>query len=235
MLSSNDDAGFWDRIAPKYATDTIKDMAGYERTLIETRRWLGAADMVLELGCGTGTTALRLAPHVQHLLATDLSGGMIAIAHEKAAAQQCTNAQFMAATAEMPAGPKAGLDEAGFDAVLAFNLLHLVHDRAALLRQVQQALKPGGLFISKTPCLTEMNPLIRLAVPVAQWLGKAPHVAFFDAVALEDEMVDSGFTILERGRHGSGHKDARIFLVARKGADRAACACRNLRTSPSLA
>jgi len=222
MLSRNDDAGFWDRIAPKYATDTIKDMAGYERTLIETRRWLGAADTILELGCGTGTTALRLAPHVHHLLATDLSGGMIAIAREKAAAQQCTNAQFMAATAEMPAGPKAGLDEAGFDTVLAFNLLHLVHDRAALLRQVQQALKPGGLFISKTPCLTEMNPLIRLAVPVAQWLGKAPHVAFFRAVALEDEMVDSGFTILERGRHGSGHKDARIFLVAHKRADQAA-------------
>jgi len=222
MLSSNDDAGFWDRIAPKYATDTIKDMAGYERTLIETRRWLGAADTILELGCGTGTTALRLAPHVHHLLATDLSGGMIAIAREKAAAQQCTNAQFMAATAEMPAGPKAGFDEAGFDAVLAFNLLHLVRDRAALLRQVHQALKPDGLFISKTPCLTEMNPLIRLAVPVAQWLGKAPHVAFFNAVALEDEMVSAGFMILERGRHGSGRKDARFFLVARKGADQAA-------------
>lgn len=212
MFRRTDDAGFWDRIAPKYATDTIQDMAGYERTLDQTRLWLSGSDTVLELGCGTGTTALRLAPHVQHLLATDLSGGMIAIAREKAATQQCTNAQFTTVTPETPASP-----EAGFDAVLAFNLLHLVRDRPALLRQVHRALKPGGLFISKTPCLTEMNPLIRLAVPVAQWLGKAPHVAFFNAVTLEHEMVSTGFTILEYGRHGSGRKDARIFLVARKG------------------
>jgi len=217
MLRRTDDAGFWDRIAPKYATDTIQDMAGYERTLDQTRQWLSGSDTVLELGCGTGTTALRLAPQVHHLLATDFSSGMIAIARGKAATQRCTNAQFMTATPQIPAGP-----EAGFDQVLAFNLLHLVRDRAALLRQVQQALKPGGLFISKTPCLTEMNPLIRLAVPVAQWLGKAPYVAFFDAVALEDEMVSAGFTILERGRHGSGRKDARMFLVARKGADQSA-------------
>jgi len=211
MLRRTDDAGFWDRIAPKYANDTIRDMAGYERTLDQTRQWLGRSDTVLELGCGTGTTALRLAPHVHQLLATDLSSGMVAIAREKAAAQQCTNAQFMTAMPETPASPKGN-----FDAVLAFNLLHLVRDRAAMVGQVHESLKPGGLFISKTPCLAEMNPLIRLAVPVAQWLGKAPHVAFFNAVALEDEMVSAGFTILERGRHGSGRKDARIFLVARK-------------------
>jgi len=217
MLRRSDDAGFWDRIAPKYATDTIKDMAGYERSLDQTRRWLSASDTVLELGCGTGTTALRLAPHVHNLLATDLSSGMITIAREKAAAREYTNAQFMIAAPEIPAGP-----EAGFDAVLAFNLLHLVRDRAFVLRQVHQALKPAGFFISKTPCLSEMNPLLRLAVPVAQWLGKAPHVAFFDAVALEDEMIDAGFTILERTRHGSGRKDTRIFLVARKGAGKSA-------------
>ena len=33
---------------------------------------------------------------------------------------------------------------------------------------------------------------------------------------LEAEIANAGFTIMERGRHGSERKDARIFIVARK-------------------
>ena len=67
-----------------------------------------------------------------------------------------------------------------------------------------------------------MNPLIRVAVRVAipamQLVGKAPsYVAFFSAAALESEIARAGFSIIERARHGSGRKDPRIFLVARKG------------------
>jgi ubiquinone/menaquinone biosynthesis C-methylase UbiE len=85
-MSMADDARFWDRIARKYARSAIADQAGYERTLERTRALLGPGDRVLELGCGTGTTALRLAGGVQDYVATDLSAGMIAIAKEKHAA-----------------------------------------------------------------------------------------------------------------------------------------------------
>jgi hypothetical protein len=78
-------------------------------------------------------------------------------------------------------------------------------------------LKPGGLFISKTPCLKEMNPLVRVAVPALQLFAKAPFVAFFSADQLERDMMAAGFEIIERGRHGSRRRDARPFLVARKG------------------
>ena len=100
--------------------------------------------------------------------------------------------------------------------MLAFNLWHLVADRTSALAHVHRVLKPGGLFVSKTPCLAEMNPLIRLALPVMQFVGKAPYVAVFSATALEREIEEAGFTVIERGRHGSGRKDARIFIVARK-------------------
>ena len=180
MRRDTDDQHFWDRVARKYARDPIKDMAGYTRTLESTRQRLRETDTVLELGCGTGTTALSLAPAVARLVGTDVSGEMIAIAREKAGAQGCGNAEFEVA----PADRALGADGA-FDAVLAFNVLHLIADRPAALRQAVRALKPGGLFISKTPCLSEMNPLLRLAVPVARLVGKAPHVAFFSAVALE--------------------------------------------------
>lgn len=205
------DARFWDRAARRYAASRIGDEAGYERTLARTRALLGPSDAVLEIGCGTGTTALRLAPHVGRILATDVSPEMIVIARERAAAAGSANAGFAVGAVED--APEA---KAPFDAVLAFNLLHLVHDRGAALRRVHGLLRPGGILVSKTPCLSEMNPLIRLLVPAMRLVGKAPTVAFFDAGALEREIVGAGFTIEERARHGSGRRDPRIFLVARR-------------------
>jgi hypothetical protein len=35
-------------------------------------------------------------------------------------------------------------------------------------------------------------------------------------VDLEAEITEAGFAVIERDRHGSGRKDPRIFLVARK-------------------
>lgn len=210
MTASAADTRFWDRVARKYAAARIRDMPGYERTLDRARELLNGTDTVLEIGCGTGTTALRLAPHVARLVASDVSGEMIAIAREKAAAEGCANVEFVVG----PAG-EGPWPEHSFDAVLAFNMLHLVTDRAAVLARARRLLKPGGLLVSKTPCLGEMNRLIGLAVPVMQAIGKAPHVAFFKGAALQQEIEAAGFTILESARHGSGRKDARIFIVAR--------------------
>ena len=213
MVRTSDDARFWDRIARKYARDQISDMAGYERTIERSRRLLAASDTVLEIGCGTGTTALKLAPSVAHIVGSDISGEMIAIAREKALAEACPNAEFKVAPAER------GSDrDCAYDAVLAFNLLHLVPERKATLAAIDRALKPGGLFISKTPCMSEMNPLIRIAVPAMRLIGKAPTVSFFSAGELEAEIAGAGFSIMERERHGSGRKDARIFIVASKAA-----------------
>lgn len=211
MRRHSADQHFWDRIARSYARDAIKDMPGYLRTLKSTRQRLRGTDTVLELGCGTGTTALALAPDVARLVATDVSNEMIAIAREKAAAQDCRTVEFVVSPADRAMGP-----DGTFDAVLAFNVLHLIADRGAALRQAARSLKGGGLFISKTPCLSEMNPLLRVAVPVARLLGRAPHVSFFSASDLETDIERAGFEIVERARHGSGRKDPRIFVVARR-------------------
>jgi hypothetical protein len=61
-----------------------------------------------------------------------------------------------------------------------------------------------------------MNPLIRLAIPLLQAIGKAPYVDFVSGAQLERVIADAGFDIVERARHGSKRKDARAFLVARK-------------------
>lgn len=205
-------ARFWDRIARKYAADPIADMPGYEATLRRVQGLLTAEMNVLEIGCGTGSTALRLAPFTRRLLATDVSAGMIGIAREKLAAEPLPQLAFALADADAPAaGP------GDYHAVLAFNLLHLVSDLDQALASAVQALRPGGLLISKTACVAEMNPLIRwLAIPVMQAIGKAPHVLLFDADTLQAAMVRQGLVIEAVERHGTKGKDIRVFIVARK-------------------
>ncbi|MDO8981233.1 MAG: class I SAM-dependent methyltransferase [Afipia sp.] len=210
-MSIASDARFWDRTSRKYAMGAIADQAGYERTLDRTRALLGLGDRVLELGCGTGTTALRLAGDVQAYLATDISAGMIAIANEKHAAGPIPALVFRTATAEALTP-----DAAQFNAVLGFNYLHLVRDLPGTLRRIHTLLAAEGLFISKTPCVGDMNPLIRFALPAMRAIGKAPYAGVFRVADLSQQINAAGFNILATESHATKGNDNRPYIVARK-------------------
>jgi ubiquinone/menaquinone biosynthesis C-methylase UbiE len=202
-------AKFWDGTAAKYAASPIKDQETYEHTLAETRKFLRAEDHALEIGCGTGSTALLLSDSVGTLTASDLSGNMIEIAKDKAAAQNVTNVDFVQAT---PTDPN--LASRSYDAVLGFNILHLLDNLPEDLKVLRDRLKPGGLFISKTPCLGDWNllPLIRLAIPVMQFFGKAPYVNYLKSTDLEAQIAAAGFEIVTADNHSSFSR----FIVAKQ-------------------
>ncbi len=207
-------AAFWNRIARKYAKDPIADLRGYEATLQRVKGLLSIKQDVLEIGCGTGSTALRLAPFTRTLLATDVSTEMIAIAQEKLAAQPVSRLSFAVADADVPV-----CTDGTYDAVLAFNMLHLVSGLEPTLKNVAKALKPGGLLISKTPCISELNFVIRyLALPVMKAFGKAPPLLCFDEAMLKLAITRQGLEIVFAERHGTRGKDIRAFIVARKPA-----------------
>ena len=66
-----DPSRFWDRRAAAYSKKPVPDADAYERTLERVRAYLTLNDRVLELGCGTGASALRLAASAGQILATD--------------------------------------------------------------------------------------------------------------------------------------------------------------------
>ncbi|WP_274923656.1 class I SAM-dependent methyltransferase [Pseudomonas aeruginosa] len=204
-------ARFWNRVARKYASDPIADLVGYERTLQRVKETLSTDYEVLEIGCGTGSTALRLAPATRRLVATDISEQMIAIAREKLASQPMPQLSFNLADADGSLS-----EDNSYDIVLAFNMLHLVSSLSQTLKLVVKSLKPGGLLISKTPCLNEMNPLIpKIALPLMKAVGKAPPVLCFTAAQLQDAMIKTGLQIISAERHGSKGNDFRAFIIAR--------------------
>lgn len=208
-----DGASFWDKVATRYARLPVRNEAAYAETLDRTRAYLKPTDRVLEIGCGTGTTALKLADSVESILATDVSGNMIGIATGKLAGGEAGNVSFR--QAEIGADTLGG---GAFDVVLAFNLLHLIGDTAGAVRRVRDQLKPGGLFISKTVCLSEAGPLLRalfrLLIPVMQLFGKAPFVRFLKISELETLIGSEGFEIIETGNYPA--KPPSRFIVARK-------------------
>ncbi len=203
---------FWDKAAEKYVKSPIKDVEAYNYTLGRTRSYLKASDRVLELGCGSGSTALLLAPGVSHLTASDISGKMIDFANEKAREEDVPNIDFVADDLfdeTLARGP--------YDAVLAFNLLHLIEDRDAAVQRIASLLAPQGLFISKTVCTPgKDSPLwlraLRFALPLMQLAGVAPYVNFMSIEQSEALLVSHGFEIIEAGNHPPPSR----YIVARK-------------------
>lgn len=201
------DARFWDRLADRYARRPIDDPAAYEATLERVRAHLKSQDRALEIGCGTGSTAILLAPAVAAYHATDLSPRMIEIARGKPEAQALPHLSF--AVAE-------GVPEEGapWDAVLAFNALHLLDDPPTALAQIHARLRPGGRLISKTPCLGDLSIFIRLLVPAMRLVGLAPPVHFVSARGLETAIAAAGFRIVETGDYPA--KRAQRLIVAER-------------------
>jgi ubiquinone/menaquinone biosynthesis C-methylase UbiE len=203
-------ARFWDRIAAKYAARPVADEAAYQEKLRRTRVHLTPGMQLVEIGCGTGSTALVHAPHVAHVLAADLSPAMLEIARGKAAAAGIGNISFeVAAIEDLDVAPGS------VDMVLTLSLLHLLHDPAGAIRRVQGMLKPGGLFVSSTACLGDMTPALRIVLPLARALGQAPFVKVFTAEALRGMIRDAGFEIIDDYRPAP---KAAVFLIARKPA-----------------
>jgi SAM-dependent methyltransferase len=234
-------AQFWNRIARKYAADAIADLPGYEATLTRVQALLRPDQSVLEVGCGTGSTALRLAPVVRSYLGIDLAREMVAIARERLAQQPTPNLRFAVGDAAAPGAQRLKSDSANliteprFDVLLAFNLLHLLPDLDESLSRLLSPLKPGGLFVSKTACVGEMNPLITsLAIPVARLLGKAPPVKAFKQAQLIGALERQGLQVEAVERHGTRGKDLRVFVVARKPTDRPGKAMAGDRSSYSI-
>lgn len=208
-----DAKAFWNNLAEKYARTPIEDMDAYEYTLERTRSYIHATDTVLEVGGGTGTTALKLAGAAGHYTATDLAAKMTAIGVRKAEEAGISNVSFQAVDVmdgKSVPGP--------YDMAIAFNLLHLLKDLDGGIMAIRDRLKPGGLFVSKTFCLPEQWSAkllaMRAALPVMQLFGRAPFVNFMTIGDLEARIVGAGFRIIETGNYPAS--PPRRFIVAEK-------------------
>ncbi len=202
-----DDTAFWDKAAPKYAKEAISDKDAYNVTLGRMRHHLQPHFNVLELGCGTGSTALELSPGVASYMGTDVSSVMIDIARAKLTDDLPGSLSFQV-------GQAHDIPDSTYDAVLALNLLHLLPDVETTLSAIYDALPSGGLFIAKTALLKDGKWFLGLALPIMQFLGKAPSIRSMTEAELRTLLLDAGFEMIE----DIAQPDIapRLFTVCRK-------------------
>ncbi len=192
MNKPQTDARFWDRIARRYARKAVPDQAAYETKLSKTDSYLQPDDRVLEIGCGTGTTALHHASGAGQILATDISATMIDIAREKAQSAGVENVRFeVSSIDDLDASPGQ------YDVILAHSVLHLIADVPHTLRQLRRMLKPGGLLISNTQCIGDSAAWLSWVAPLGRKLGLLPRVNVFREPEFLQWIGDAGFDIEE--------------------------------------
>ena len=116
-------------------------------TMFGPRADLGAAlalldpDMIVgDLGCGTGSLALALAPHVTAVHAIDGSAAMLQAARERLGARP----NVTVSEGSLEALP---LGDASLDAAVLMLVLHHVAEPSRVLREARRVLRPGGRLL----------------------------------------------------------------------------------------
>jgi ubiquinone/menaquinone biosynthesis C-methylase UbiE len=202
------ETAFWNKLADKYSRRPISDEATYQKKLDITRKYFKLDMDVLEIGCGTGTTAIAHAPFVGHIRATDLSTRMVEIAKDKAKAEGIDNVMFEALSVDALDVPDDSID-----VVLAHNILHLLEDKQRTIADVHKMLKPGGVFVTSTACIGDMMLPLRLIIPVGRLLRLFPLVKVFSVAELQESLVNAGFEI---DYEWQPKKSAPAFIICRK-------------------
>ena len=199
---------FWDKVADKYAKKPVPDEAVYQQKLKISREYFRPDMDVLELGCGTGSTAIAHAPYVKSIRATDISPRMLEIAKSKVKAAQVQNVFF-----EQLEIKSMQLGEESVDAILGLSILHLLRNKEKAISEIFKALKPGGIFISSTGCVGDMMFLLKYLLPMGHFLRLIPFIDVFTADEFMHSLKSAGFKIEHQWLPAKGQS---IFVVASK-------------------
>lgn len=199
---------FWDKIADRYLKQPIADVAAYEKKLQVTQEYFQPDMEVLEIGCGTGSTAIVHAPYVKHIRAIDFSANMIDIAQTRAAAQNIPNLTFEQSTID-----ELDIPDQSLDAVLGLSILHLLEDKEAVIAKVFDMLKPGGIFVTSTVCLGDQMAWFKWIAPIGKFLGFFPLVKVFTVDELATSLMNARFKIDHQWQPDKGKA---VFILAHK-------------------
>ncbi len=150
-------------------------------------------DVVLELGCGTGIFSEMIADRVERLIATDLAEEMIELAMEKLG-------QYGNVKVQVEDCYDTSFEDNTFDAVLLVNLIHIVKDPVAVLRESGRVLKNDGRIVIADYTGYEMPPSSQINLGV-RYIEKFHSPAPYNRLLSPDELAEiakeAGFAVEE--------------------------------------
>lgn len=205
---------FWDKIADKYDKAEERFEPIHIKVIEDTKKYLNGSEMVLDYGCATGTKAFELAGNVKKIQGIDISSKMIEIAKRRSASRNTHNIDFAQATLF-----DERFGKESFDVILAFAILHGLENNLSVMKRIAKLLKPGGLFISATPCLKEKmafsNKFQMYFYLLLSKTGMIPiNLNRFKFYELDELIANGNFQIIKTEK--IFYKMSSYFIVAKK-------------------
>lgn len=205
---------FWDKAAKNYDKSESRFEQIHSKTRENTKEYLDINDIVLDYGCGTGTTSCELSILVEEIHALDISSEMIEIAKNKAVINHSKNIKFKQATIF-----DKKFEKESFDVILAFNMMHTVSNPHNVITRVFELLKDDGLFISATPCLRDRKSfLVSMQIYLVSLLTKLGIISIsirkYKSSDLDELLERGGFKKINAEEIFEGASS--YFVVAKK-------------------
>lgn len=178
--------------ASRYAASSYHRVSPDLDAMLEAARLQGD-ERVLDVGTGTGHTALHFAPHAAEVVGLDFTPAMLAEARRLAAEGAVANVRFEEGDAM--ALPYA---DASFDRVTCRVCAHHFADPRLAVREAARVLKPGGAFLLVDSVAPE-DPALDTFVNAIELLRDRSHVrnhrvsewtAWFEAAGLLAEPLE---------------------------------------------
>lgn len=176
---------FWDKVSPLYDFfETVYNRRVYLNTGKRVAAYLSEQDTVLECACGTGAISTAAAQKCRLLIATDMAEGMLRQTEKKC--RRYGNVRVRRADLM-----HLRCRDARFDKVIAGNVIHLLDDPEAALRELMRVCKPGGAVILPTYINNEGTGK-RAVVKLLEKMG-AQFRRQFDLASYRQFFADAGF------------------------------------------
>ena len=158
---------FWDKISDLY--DAIEAINGsvYKEMTDTVERLVPADAKVLDCAAGTGELSIAAAKKAESVLCTDLSGKMLKNAQKKTASLGIQNISFETRNLFHLDDP----DET-YDVVIAGNVLHLLTDPQAAVKELYRVTKKGGKLLLPTFTTADRG---RVLMKLYKFAGFAPE------------------------------------------------------------
>jgi SAM-dependent methyltransferase len=196
-----DQARAWDGGEGEYwaqeADQFDRALRGYRTRFLDAAA-IEATDQVLDIGCGTGETTRDAARRAGagHAVGLDLSGEMLRVARQRAAAELLPNAVFEQADAQVHSLP-----EGCFDVAISRTGTMFFADPLAAFRNIARALRPGGRFVQlvwQPPTRNEWFTAFTTALAAGRELPMPPPeapgpFALADPDRISGVLTDAGF------------------------------------------
>jgi SAM-dependent methyltransferase len=180
--------------AAAYVSSTVH-AAGADLDALEAMAAQARPARALDLGCGGGHVAYRLAPHAGEVSACDLSAEMLAAVAAAAAERGLGNIATVQAPAEdLP------FEDAAFDFLACRFSAHHWRDLHAGLGEAHRALRPGATAVF-VDAVSPGRPLLDTHLQAVELLRDASHVRDYSVAEWTQAVERAGFAVRGVRRH----------------------------------